>query len=170
MKLDPKLLRNLEIILENELALYKAYLSLLEREQASVIRLKADEVTDFATKRGQVVDGLSALREQRSAALAALTGSEATRVSDFVATISTLADRKRLTALVTSIKDTIALVDARSREFSHVLNFSLGLVNGEISILWSASQTVSRVYNSFGSMTEGAQPVAPRAGSLLGEA
>jgi hypothetical protein len=170
MKLDPKLIRNLEITLEKELANYKAYLSLLEREQSSVIRLKADEVSDLATKRGQVVDTLSVLREQRSAALAALTGSETIRVSEFVATIPTPAEKKRLMSLVSGIKDTMALVDARSREFSQVLNFSLGLVNGEISILWSASQTVSRVYNSFGSMTEGAQPAAPRAGSLLGEA
>jgi hypothetical protein len=170
MKLDPKLIRNLEIVLEKELGQYQDYLSLLEREQECVIRLRSEEVTALSAQRGQVVDNLAKLREQRIQALSAITGTETSRVSEFVPTIAIAADRKRLSGLLKNIKDTIALVDARSKEFSHVLNFSLGLVNGEISILWSASQAVSRVYNSFGTMTEGAQPTAPRAGSLLGEA
>jgi hypothetical protein len=170
MKLDPKLIRSLESILEKELIQYKTYLSLLEKEQTAVIRLKSEDVNDCAAKRGQVVEILATLRENRVAILTALTGSDGVRVSDFVATIPVPTERKRLTLLVAAIKETIARVDARSREFSHVLNFSLGLVNGEISILWSASQAVTRVYNASGTLTEGTQPAAPRAGSLLGEA
>jgi hypothetical protein len=170
MKLDPKLIRSLESVLEKELAQYKTYLSLVDKEQLAVIRLKSDEVTELAAKRGQTVEILATLRENRVAILSALTGREGVRASEFVTTIPAPVERKRLTLLVAAIKETIARVDARSKEFNHVLNFSLGLVNGEISILWSASQAVSRVYNSFGALQEGAQPAAPRAGSLLGEA
>jgi len=73
-------------------------------------------------------------------------------------------------ALVEKIRGKAKDVEAKSREFNQVLSYSLGLVNGELSLLWSASQPVTRVYNSFGSMTNGVQPAPPRNGSLLGEA
>lgn len=72
--------------------------------------------------------------------------------------------------LVEKIRAKIKEVELKSREFNQVLSFSLGLVNGELSLLWSASQPVSRVYNAFGSMSQGVQPAPPRNGSLLGEA
>jgi hypothetical protein len=72
--------------------------------------------------------------------------------------------------LIEKIREKAKQVELKSREFNQVLSYSLGLVNGELSILWSASQPVTRVYNSFGSMTNGVQPAPPRNGSLLGEA
>ena len=73
-------------------------------------------------------------------------------------------------ALIEKIRAKIKRVEAKSKEFNQILSYSLGLVNGELSLLWSASQPVSRVYNAFGSITQGVQPAPPRNGSLLGEA
>jgi len=73
-------------------------------------------------------------------------------------------------ALIEKIRAKIKQVEAKSKEFNQILSYSLGLVNGELSLLWSASQPVSRVYNAFGSITQGVQPAPPRNGSLLGEA
>jgi hypothetical protein len=62
------------------------------------------------------------------------------------------------------------VVDKCTKEFNQILNFSLGLVNGEISLLWSATQPVSRTYNAYGGMSEGVQPGPVRTGSSLGKA
>jgi hypothetical protein len=73
-------------------------------------------------------------------------------------------------AIIEKVKLRIKEIENRSREFGQVVNFSLGLVNGSMSLLWSATQPVSKVYNAFGAMKQGVQPAPPRSGSLLGEA
>ncbi len=170
MKIDPKHLRNLEIILEQEIAQYKAYLELLGREYKAVTALQSDAVTQLSEKRAAVMERLSRLKDDRMEIVSRCTGGEVVRLSELVEHVPTASDKKRLSALVAKLKDAVSVVEVKNKEFNLLLNFSLGLVNGEISLLWSASQTVSRVYNSFGSITEGAQPAPPRSGSLLGQA
>jgi len=135
-----------------------------------VVTLRADEVAVLSHRRAQVVARLESLQEARSALVEQVSGREAMRLTDFVEQACALVDKKRVMALVRKMKDVLQAVEEKSREFTQVLNFSLGLVNGEISLLWSASQSVTRVYNAFGSVQEAVQPGAPRIGSLLGEA
>jgi len=92
------------------------------------------------------------------------------RVTDMVNQGCAPSDRKRLLALTHKVKAHLAVVDKHTKELNQILNFSLGLVNGEISLLWSATQPVSRTYNAHGGMTEGVQPGPVRAGSSLGKA
>jgi hypothetical protein len=170
MKLDAKTVKQLERILERELSLYTQYLALLEQEQQFVVTLKADKVTALSARRGDIINSIDSLRQERTAIVETITGHEGVKLSECIENFCLPADSKKLLSLVTKIKLALEKVEYRSREFNNVLSFSLGLVNGEISLLWSASQSVNRVYNAFGSMHEAVQPGAPRAGSLLGEA
>jgi hypothetical protein len=170
MKLDAKTVKKLEKILEGELSLYVEYLAVLERERACVIALRAGEVNALSARRGEIVHQLSLLRDERTTLVEMITGGETRKLSDVVEDGCNPIDRKRLMSLISKIKDLLAKVEEQSREFNQVLSFTLGLVNGELSLLWSASQSVTRVYDSFGSLHEAAQPTAPRVGSLLGQA
>lgn len=170
MKLSPRAVKNLERILEQELACYSEYLALLAEEQANVVKLRAEQVALLSERRSEVVGRIGQLRNERLELVASVSLDEERRLSDIIRAACTPTDAKRLEKLVTQIKAVITIVESKSREFNQVLNFSLGLVNGEISLLWSASQSVTRVYNAFGSVNEASQPSAPRAGSLLGEA
>jgi len=170
MKLSPRAVKTLERILEQELACYSEYLAFLAEEQVSVVKLRAEQVTLLSERRTEVVNRIAQLREQRLELVASVSADEERRLSDIIRDSCTPVDAKRLEKLVTQIKAVIKVVESKSREFNQVLNFSLGLVNGEISLLWSASQSVTRVYNAFGSVNEATQPSAPRMGSLLGEA
>lgn len=170
MKLDQQVVKKLERILEEEVSLYVEYLALLAQERACVIALKAEAVSQLSMRRSLIVDRLSNLKDERTDLLDHETQGEAKKLSEIVEERCHPADKKRLLTLISKMRDCLHLVEERSREFSQVVNFSLGLVNGEISLLWSASQPVTRVYNAFGAMNEASQPTAPRAGSLLGEA
>ncbi len=170
MKLEPNVLKNLESALTEELRHYQEYLRILDEEQERVVTLKTDELVEFSATRSKIIDRLSQLRDTRVSIVASIVGSESTKLSDFVDTLPASTDKNRLSSLVDKIKSAVETVDRKTKEFNQVLNYSLGLVNGEISLLWSASQTVSRVYNAFGSVIEGAQPAPQRVGSLLGEA
>ena len=170
MKLDARGTRSLEKILEEEIALYVEYVGILTQEQSCVVTLRANDVSDLSYRRSQIVSKLEILKERRNSIVEQVSGREAMRLTEFVEQACSPVDKKRVLPLVQKIKDLLKLVEDKSKEFSQVLNYSLGLVNGEISLLWSASQSVTRVYNAFGSVQEAVQPSAPRMGSLLGEA
>jgi flagellar biosynthesis/type III secretory pathway chaperone len=170
MKLEPSVLKTMETTLDEELRYYHEYLRILDQEQERVVTLKTDELVEFSAARSKLIDRLSQLRDARVALVASLVGNDSTKLSEFVEALAPSTDKTRLSAYVEKIKAAVAAVDRKTKEFTQVLNYSLGLVNGEISLLWSASQTVSRVYNAFGSVVEGAQPAPQRSGSRLGEA
>lgn len=169
MKLTSGEIRTLEKFLLDEIALCDEYVKTLQREQAATIKLDPVAVTEFGEKRADIVEKLAAIRDERAILVERLTGDQTTKVTDLVTQGCGASDRKRLLALTNKLKTRLATVDSVSREFSQILNFSLGLVNGELSLLWSATQPVTRVYNAHGGMTEGVQPGPPRSGSSLGK-
>jgi len=172
MIFNTKASRSLEKLLEQELVLYKKYVEILGKEQDCIVRLKSDEVSEYSAERQLITDQLNELKERRLELTASFSDDEdePIRLSEIVEIVEQPADKRKLSSLIDRIKDAMSLVERATSEFSQVLQFSLGMVNGEISLLWSASQNVNRVYNSFGSVQEAAEPAAPRAGSLLGEA
>lgn len=170
IRLTPSEITKLEDIVKQELAGYEAYLTLLVREQKSVVTLQADEVSKFSERRSQIIDQLAKLRDERISLVSSLSGSAETPLSEFLEHACEANEKKRLLGLIAELKAKVAEVERKSAEFNQIVNFSLGLVSGEISLLWSASQSVAKVYNSFGALTETSQPAAPRVGSLLGEA
>lgn len=170
MKLDPRAVKTLERLLEQELACYSKYIALLAQEQEGVVGLKAEKVSALSQQRSEVVTRIGELRDQRLRIVSELTDDEDIRLSEVIRIACTPTDAQRLERLITQIKAILVVVESKNREFNQVVNFSLGLINGEISLLWSASQSVARVYNAFGSVNEARQPNTPRPGSLLGEA
>jgi hypothetical protein len=170
MKLTSADVKALEQFLNDEVSLCDEYLVIIQQEQAAVVKLQSDTVTLLGEKRGVVVDKLTRVREERALLVERITGDEFTRVTDMVLQGCGAGDKKRLLALTNKVKARLAMVDKSTKEFNQILNFSLGLVNGEISLLWSATQPVSRTYNAYGGMTEGVQPGPVRTGSSLGKA
>ena len=170
MKLVSADIKILEKLLVEEIALCDEYLKIIVQEQAAVVKLDSANVTLLGEQRAVVVEKLSQLREERALLVERVTGDEFTRVSEMVAQGCGSADKKRLLGLAHKVKARLAVVDKKTREFGQVLNFSLGLVNGEISLLWSATQPVSRTYNAHGGVVEGVQPGPPRTGTSLGKA
>ena len=170
MKLEASTIKAIEKVLLAELVEYDKYLELLQREQECVVKLDAEQVTLLGAQRGEVVDALARLKDERSRIIAAAIGNDSWRASELIEQACSPVDKKRLLGLIEKIRAKAKKVEMKSREFNQVLSYSLGLVNGELSLLWSASQPVTRVYNAFGSMANGVQPTPPRNGSLLGEA
>ena len=170
MKLTSADVKTLEKFLVDEVSLCDEYLNIIKEEQAAVVKLESETVTLLGEKRGVVVDKLTRLREERALLVERVTGDEFTRVTDMVNQGCTPSDKKRLLTLANKVRARLAIVDKSTKEFNQILNFSLGLVNGEISLLWSATQPVSRTYNAHGGMSEGVQPGPVRTGSSLGKA
>ena len=170
MKLTSADVKTLEKFLVDEIALCDEYVKIIQQEQTAVVKLDSETVTLLGEQRGVVVDNLTRVREERALLVERITGDEFMRVTDMVNQGCSPADKKRLLPLTLKVKARLAIVDKCTKEFNQILNFSLGLVNGEISLLWSATQPVSRTYNAYGGMSEGVQPGPTRTGSSLGKA
>jgi hypothetical protein len=170
MKLVIADIKALEKFLQEEISLCDEYLKIIALEQAAVVKLQSDLVAQHGETRGLVVEKLGKIRDSRALLVERVTGDPYTRVSEMIEQGCGPSDKKRMIALTQKVKARLAQVDKRTRELNQILNFSLGLVNGEISILWSATQPVARSYTPFGTINEGVQPGPPRAGSLLGQA
>lgn len=170
MKLSITDVKALEKFLQEEILLCDEYLKIVALEQAAVVKLDPQNVSQHSDARNGVVEKLAQLRDARALLVERVTGDPFTRVSEMVAKGCGPSERKRLLTLTDKVKAKLAQVDKKTREFNQILSFSLGLVNGEMSILWSATQPVARSYTPYGTIQEGVQPGPPRAGSLLGEA
>jgi hypothetical protein len=168
MKLDSATLRTIEKLLADEISLCDDYLKVLDSEQHSVIKLKADAVGELTLKRQELCEKLEAARAKRTDLTLKL--GDGKTLTEIVSASAPAAEKKRILQLIDKLKARARQVDGKSKEFTQVVNFSLGLVNGSLSILWSATQSVTKCYNAFGAITEMVQPVAPRMGSLLGKA
>jgi FlgN protein len=170
MALNQNILREIEKIITEECGLVDQYLSLLDSEQEQVIKLKSEQVSGLSERRAVVADRLAGLRQGRDDLVRELNNNSKITLSELIAQRGSTADKKRLLPLIQKLKKKLKVFDDRNKEFSQIINFTLGLVNGSLSILWSATQTVTRCYNAFGAITESFQPTAPRVGTLLGKA
>lgn len=170
MKLDLSTIRTLERLVGDEVALCEQYLKILSEEERSVIKLEAEKITAMTTDRSEIIERLELARGKRVEFVSKLAGDPGATLTRLVTARTGPGDRKRLMPLIQRLKDLAAKIEEKTREFSQVVDFSLGLVNGSLSILWSATQNVTRCYNAFGGVTELVQPVTPRSGSLLGKA
>jgi hypothetical protein len=170
MKLTSTDVKALEKFLIDEVSLCDEYLKIMAQEQAAVVRLDSPTVTTLGEQRAVVIEKLNILREERCLLVERITGDAFMRITHVVTQGCGVADKKKLLTLTQKVKSRLALVDKATREFSQILSFSLGLVNGEMSLLWSATQPVTRTYNAHGGLTEGVQPGPTRTGSSLGKA
>jgi hypothetical protein len=170
MPLDQRILKDIEIIIQDECKIIGEYLSLLSAEQEHVIKLKSDQVASFADRRAAMTDTLAKLRAMRDDLVRQINGNTRTTLTELITTQGSAFDKKRFLPLIEKLKKRLAAFENKNQEFSQVIDFTLGLVNGSLSILWSATQTVTRCYNAFGAITESFQPTSPRGGSLLGRA
>jgi hypothetical protein len=171
MKLSESAVRHIERCIQDEIALCDSYLVVLKDEQSAVIGLKAGRVAECSLKREGIAHALTELRQRRTQLVATLAGAEGVKVSDLIAArCAGAVDRKRLLNLIEKLRQRVVQVAESSKEFQQMLNVSLGLVNGSLSIVWSATQPVTKGYNAFGTITESIQPAAPRQGSSLGRA
>ena len=66
MKLDINAVRSIEKLLSAELLEYDRYLELLEHEQQAVIKLDSDKVVLLGAARGEIVDRIAQLKEERT--------------------------------------------------------------------------------------------------------
>lgn len=155
-------LNQLEVLLSSELALHREHQKLLEKERASIISGKTQDLELATGERALLVEEITAAVANRNN----LVKEELGRFR------GKLGDELRLKFAPTEIAKSLELIDQIKRlgtqlhednqQHRSLVSFGQRLIEGTISIFNSASQTVNRVYGRKGQMVE---KMIPRDGS-----
>jgi len=167
----PYQLEQLVASIERECALHDRYLTLVAQEQRAMIGLVLDECQILGEKRNQICVDITRERDKRTQIMEAIAGKDFPfKLSDFIRDKMPHSDHRRLFPLIEKLKSLVKKSQRTSQEFSLVLNYSLGLVTSNLSIIRSASQEVQKGYTVHGIIRESVHPVGSRASVTLREA
>jgi hypothetical protein len=164
-------LEQLQISIERESSFHEKYIALVDQEQKAMIALEIEECRVLGTKREQLCIEIAREREKRLKLMQAIAGPEfPVKLTDFIREILPTSDHRRLFPLTEKLKSQVKKSQRVSQEFSLVLNYSLGLVSSNLSIIRSATQEVQKEYTIHGLIRESVHPVGDRSSVTLREA
>lgn len=160
-------LRQLENVLSQECNLYSRYIEILDEENAVLRSFTPEKMDEVVKKREKLTSALEDASSQRKALLARFPEGDKVKLSHIIAKYCHPDDVKRVMPLVLKLKELIELSRSRTLAHQQSVSFSTQMVNGLISILWSAGQQVSKLYGRTGKVEEKMQPPTAKAQSTL---
>lgn len=172
MQANGRVIAALQRNLERSCALHEQYLDVLTEERTRLKTFSADDVERIRTKREEILGTIAELNTQRLEILSVVPEGTTRKLSELIEldTIFSPRDADTLRPHVGRLKALATAVQTQNREFSQVVNFALNLVHGSLSILWSATQNVTRSYTAGGAILENRTPTGSRLQSTLREA
>lgn len=170
MVADASLVWALERNLDKACTLHQRYLELLAKERASLKKFSSDDIEKLREKREEFLRSIEETNAARTELLTKIPGGNTEKLSILLEKEFSPSDAARLRPRVEELRRVVTAVQHESREFSQVVNFALNLVHGSLSILWSATQDVTRSYTAAGSMQEKHTPTHSRMQGVRREA
>ena len=158
MERDPRFISSLQLLLEEECKIHLEYIEVLTQEQKALIKFDEPLVGKLSARRSELCDAMAKIQERRAAFMGQFPDAENKKLSELIVKYCHPDDARKLNPLVKKLKTLVTRSRGLANEFNQVVDFSLTLVNGTISILWSATQTVTRSYSKKGIVKESFQP------------
>ena len=170
VKRNPELVGSLQTLLNQEYQLHEKLLALIELEKAAVTRADVEKVSALNQEREKLSEAAIAAKDRRLEFMARQPAGQELRLTNWIEKHCHPADQKALLPLARKLKTIIGRSQQNGREFNQLLNFALNMVNGTLSILWSATQSIFRSYGQDGAIKESYHPSDSRASTVLKQA
>jgi len=154
--------QKLKRLIEKELLIYDSYLEVLIRQRETVPQFNLELFEKNNKKLLHYSEQLEKAHNDRQKLLKSIPGGEGQRLSDFVEQHFVGREQSELMAMVKELRSKVETSQNESKEFQMISNFALNLVNGSISLLWQATQNVTRCYSPKGDVTESFAPTKNR--------
>lgn len=164
------LIRQLESALLEEIKLQVSYASLIDEERATVTKLNSTQLSALTNKREEVYRAILAAKTRREELTQTLPGAEGGQtLRQLLGAHAHRDDAARLSKLASKLEILVSENRTRGREFTRLVQFATTVIDGSLSILRSATQSISRAYGRNGVVNEKVAPKS-RAVSTLKEA
>ncbi len=150
--------REVERVLREEIQLQLEYASILEEENSVLSKFNAEKLEYLSAKRGEICERIMRFRDVRRDLVLEIRPDGDSTITKILNEEAHPTDRSRLVPLCEKLKILVNSNRARSSEYSCLANFALGVVNGTLSLIWSATQSVTRAYGRSGKINESYAP------------
>lgn len=168
--MNRNLLDRLEKIITREIRVYEGYNALTELEKKLVIPFNAEKVMDAAVRRDQFVSEMKKLQEERREVVAQLGFDSSTRLTTVINDLLKGPEAKKFTTLANKLKKSVESSQRDTKELNGTMKFGMGMVDGLLSIFWSATRHVTKSYTRMGGLQESSTPAGTRESSVLKKA
>lgn len=159
--------RKLESMLRKECDLYVDYIALVKEERNWFTKLKAQRIEELTAKRQLICDSLLQMQDERMALMRTFPDGEGKKLSDLIRKHCPIREAKLLLGLTKKLRELISEAKTEGSHYSQIIGFSMGMVNGVLGILWTATQNVVKAYNRQGTVKEANNPAGNRASTIL---
>ncbi|MDC0357662.1 flagellar export chaperone FlgN [Oligoflexia bacterium] len=170
MTIDSKLLRSLEAYIKEESKLYESYLLLLSRQGQHVTKFDLEKLTALNLKRKEHSQHMARAQEKRVRLMEQFPDSAGKRLSELITIHCEPVDQQRLLPRAESLKGLILKCRLKDLEFNQVVQFALNTVNGSLSLMFHATQNMTKSYNPTGAVQQSFSPKRSRSETVLKEA
>ena len=150
----------LKRILTAEIEAQKTYAELLETEADVLRKFDPQKVEELTAQREIVAERMRGLRDERMLLVKELTGDERTNLEKVISNKFSGRDKRELDNLRKRFKAIALKARKKGFEATGVVNFALNLVNGTMSLIYSATQNIVKSYSRHGAVKESTSPPA----------
>jgi hypothetical protein len=165
-----KIVRALEAVLDREINIQERYLEVLDKERSVLPAFKADLLAPLTAEREELSKQMHATQIERVELMKQFPEFRGKKLSDLVQLHCHAHDAKNLLKRINRLKSLVAENKSGGSEFGQVAQFTLNLVNGVLSLFWSATQNVSRSYTRKGKVRESYNQQGSRHSGVLKQA
>lgn len=172
--------RAIDELVSQEISLHHGYLTSLERERRLVESGNTSELAAVTAQREGFLKGIAKAQDARFTLMRAHLGEPqmqgrqkapppSIKLSDFVVRFCAPAESRALLPKIDILRELVKKSHGKSKEFSQIVSFSLRMVGGLASILWSATKHVLHSYGPRGTMQEAVHEPGSRKAGVLKE-
>jgi hypothetical protein len=152
-------------LLKKECALHRDYLAVLAEERDAITHFNEEQILTLSAKREKLYVAMRDAHERRRELMREFPSGDDMRLSQFIVRYCRPSDARVLAPLVAELKALIKRSHVEGAEFNQIADFGLKIVGGTLSILWSATQDVTRSYSRKGKLREYYHPSGDRPGT-----
>jgi len=151
-------IKSLEKSLLEEINLYQQYLTILKKEQQVIIKYKQDKLIEFTAQRGELCNQIAEVKQQRQLLTKQFPEYRQKKLYELVIKYLRPQDAKNIVGLIQKLRNITEEVLSYNSQMSRILGFSLRSIQGALSIIHSATQTIVQSYNRRGHMQKKYHP------------
>lgn len=143
MTLDNNIFRQLFDLLNNQTKLYEDYLKVQEDEKEALKKASVAKVKECTILRSNILERIVIVRSKVGEILSRENESKLLRL---LSKKGSLEQKRILAPKIKNLRELIKKTQGKAKEYSQLLDFSSNLINGSLSILWSATQGIFKSY------------------------
>lgn len=164
---NSSIIRQIEATLLQEIELQLSYSSAIEEEKACITKLHSDRIVVLTTKREDIARAILAAKDKREQLTSKIPGAEPGKsLRTILKEKAHRDDARRISQLASKLEVLVHDNRKRGREFNRLVNFASTIIDGSMSILRSATQSITRAYGRNGVLREKVAPNTRAQGTL----